>query len=62
MGEKVMVKHGSGASLFGPIWFIGWLFTIGYCHLHMVRAAFALLLWPYYLGAALGHAPINPSL
>ena len=39
----------------GPIWFIGWLFTIGYVHLHFGRAILALVIWPFYLGAALGH-------
>ena len=50
MGEKVMVKHGSGASLFGPIWFIGWLFTIGFLHLSFWKGLLALILWPYDLG------------
>jgi hypothetical protein len=36
-----------------PIWLIGWLFTIGYCGLDLVRALFAIVLWPYYLGSAL---------
>jgi hypothetical protein len=41
--------------LVGPLWFAGWLFTIGYLHLHLVRALIALLVWPYFLGTALGH-------
>jgi hypothetical protein len=42
------------SGLVGPIWFIGWLFTIGYTHLRLLRALLALILWPYYLGEALG--------
>jgi hypothetical protein len=42
------------AGLVGPIWVIGWLFTIGFCHLAFGKAVLALVLWPYYLGSALG--------
>jgi hypothetical protein len=34
----------------GAIWFIGWLFTIGYMQLNFVRGLLALIIWPYYLG------------
>jgi hypothetical protein len=47
-------RHGrAGSALAGMTWFMGWLFTIGYMHLHVVKAALALVIWPYYLGAAL---------
>ena len=36
-----------------PIWFIGWVFTIGYVNLPFWKAVFALVIWPYYLGAAI---------
>jgi len=39
--------------LSGPIWFIGWLFTIGYVHLSVGKALLAIIIWPYFLGAAL---------
>ncbi|UCF79468.1 MAG: hypothetical protein JSW03_04300 [Candidatus Eiseniibacteriota bacterium] len=42
------------ASLIGPIWFIGWLFTIAFAHLSFWKAVLALIIWPYYLGSALG--------
>lgn len=42
-----------GASLAGPLWLAGWLFTWGLLHLGMPKALFAILLWPYYLGASL---------
>lgn len=34
------------------IWFIGWLFTIGFLHLSFWRGILALLIWPYYIGVA----------
>jgi hypothetical protein len=45
--------RGSGMVL-GPIWFIGWLFTIGYLHMPFFwKGVLALIVWPYYLGSAL---------
>ncbi len=35
------------------IWFIGWLFTIGYVSLVWWKILLALVIWPYYLGSAL---------
>lgn len=37
-------------SFTGTIWFIGWLFTIGFLDLSLGRGILALVLWPYYLG------------
>jgi hypothetical protein len=34
------------------LWFIGWLFTIGFADLSVGRTLLALLLWPYYVGTA----------
>jgi hypothetical protein len=42
------------AGVMGPIWIIGWLFTIGFVHLSFGKAFLGLVLWPYYLGKALG--------
>ena len=42
------------AGIMGPLWFTGWLFTVGYLHLAVGRAILGLLLWPYYLGSSLG--------
>jgi hypothetical protein len=47
---KVVVKTHEGFS--GALWLIGWLFTWGYCHLVLPKAALALLIWPYFLGVA----------
>jgi len=55
MGDEKIVKGKMEvAGLVGPIWFIGWLFTIGYAHLSFGKAAIALIFWPYYLGSTLG--------
>jgi hypothetical protein len=42
------------AALGGPIWFIGWLFTIGYANLLWWQILLAIVIWPYFLGRALG--------
>jgi hypothetical protein len=41
------------ATLVGPIWFIGWLFTIGYANLIWWKIILAVVVWPYFLGRAL---------
>ncbi len=38
------------ASVVGPIWYLGWLFTIGLAKLSFWKALLALIIWPYYLG------------
>jgi len=42
------------AGIMGPVWFIGWLFTIGFAHLGLVKLILAVVIWPYYLGRTLG--------
>jgi hypothetical protein len=56
MGEEKRVIRGKMevAGLIGPVWFIGWLFTIGYADLSFLKGVLALILWPYYLGSVLG--------
>jgi hypothetical protein len=36
----------------GPIWFIGWLFTIAFADLAFGSALLAIVAWPWYLGQA----------
>ena len=43
------------AGLVGPLWCMGWLFTIGFTSLSFWKAVWAILVWPYYLGSALSH-------
>jgi hypothetical protein len=47
--EMVRIEqHGS----LGLIWAAGWLFTIGYLNLTFWQGVLALVIWPYYIGAA----------
>lgn len=46
-------KAGDTGVVIGPIWFIGWLFTIGFVGLSFWKAVLAIIIWPYFLGAAL---------
>jgi hypothetical protein len=50
MMERVRIEQHSGGGL---AWLVGWLFTIGSLQLSFWQGAIALLIWPYYLGAAL---------
>jgi hypothetical protein len=48
--EKIRIEQHSAAGL---LWFIGWLFTIGYLHLPFWKAVLGIVVWPYYLGVSL---------
>jgi hypothetical protein len=48
--EKIRIEHHTFA---GGFWFAMRLFTIGFLKLNFVNGVLALLLWPYFLGAAL---------
>ena len=45
---KIRVDTSGGM---GMVWFIGWLFTLGFLHLVIPKALYAIFIWPYYLGA-----------
>jgi len=45
MNKKVEV-----AGIMGPVWFMGWLFTIGFLQVTFFKGILALIIWPYYLG------------
>lgn len=55
MSETKQIRcHAEAPAAGGMLWLIGWLFTLGYLHLPFFwRGVLALLIWPYYLGAAL---------
>ncbi|MEX0644948.1 MAG: hypothetical protein WD076_06540 [Parvularculaceae bacterium] len=38
-------------SSIGILWFIGWLFTIGYLKLGFWKGALGLFVWPYFIGS-----------
>lgn len=54
MGEKNRVEGKlEVAGVMGPLWILGWLFTVGYVQLALPKALWAVVVWPYYLGQAL---------
>lgn len=50
--QRIRVEQHSASGL---LWFAGWLFTIGFLQLPFWKGVLALVLWPYYIGAALTH-------
>jgi hypothetical protein len=57
MGDDKKVVQGKMeiAGVVGPLWLIGWLFTMGFTQMTFGgKAIFAVVIWPYYLGVALG--------
>jgi len=46
--DKIKIEQHGFA---GIVWFAAWLFTIGFLHLTFWKGVFAILLWPYYIGA-----------
>jgi hypothetical protein len=52
--EKRWYHRRGAVTLAGPIWFIGWLFTIGYVNLLWWQIILGIVIWPYYLGRVLG--------
>jgi len=61
--HKIRIEQHSGHGL---VWFAGWLFTIGFLDLSFGKGLLALLVWPYYIGAAVallnGEPPQPASL
>lgn len=52
--ERIRIEQHSVA---GTFWFAAWLFTIGFLKLSFWKAVLALIVWPYYVGAALAARP-----
>jgi hypothetical protein len=52
MTEEKKFKGGgaSAGAAGGVIWFIGWLFTIGYVNLVWWKIILGIVVWPYFLG------------
>jgi hypothetical protein len=50
---KVICRSHGSSQIMGSVWFIGWLFTIGFLKLAFWKGALALIVWPYYLGVFL---------
>ncbi|GGD36509.1 hypothetical protein [Sinisalibacter lacisalsi] len=52
MAEKIIRVQNE----FGLLWFAGWLFTLGWLGLGFWKSVLALIVWPYFIGAALAAA------
>lgn len=52
--SKAHCRSTDFGALIGPIWGMGWLFTIGFLGLSFWKAVMAIVLWPYYLGVFFG--------
>jgi hypothetical protein len=37
------------------LWFVGWLFTIGFLRLSFWRGVLAVIVWPYFIGEKYAH-------
>lgn len=48
-----MASNSKGGECIGSLWFIGWLFSLGYLQLGFWKGLFVILLWPYFLGVGL---------
>jgi hypothetical protein len=44
----------STSGLAGAIWFMGWLFTIGFAKLVWWQIIVGVVIWPYFLGLTQG--------
>jgi hypothetical protein len=50
-GGNAMNK-GSAGTLGGVLWFVGWLFTIGFANLVWWKIIVGIVVWPFFLGDA----------
>jgi hypothetical protein len=44
------MSKGMGSAAGGVIWFMGWLFTIGFANLVWWKVILGIVVWPFYLG------------
>jgi hypothetical protein len=51
--ERKNWKGGGASGLAGTIWFIGWLFTIGFAKLVWWQIILGIVVWPFFLGSAI---------
>lgn len=54
MSKAIKIEQHSGL---GMIWFIGWLFSIGFLKLGFWKGLLALFVWPYFIGAHIAEEP-----
>ena len=56
---KIMGKKVEVAGIMGPVWFMGWLFTLGFLKVTFFQGLLALIIWPYYIGDFLSRIPVQ---
>ena len=44
------MNKSTGGATGAMIWFMGWLFTIGYANLVWWKIILSIVVWPFYLG------------
>ena len=49
--QKIKIEQ---HTMSGGLWIAAWLFTIGFLKLSFWQGVLAILIWPYYMGSALG--------
>lgn len=47
--EKIKIEN---HTFTGGMWIAAWLFTIGFLKLGFWQGVLAIIIWPYYIGAA----------
>jgi hypothetical protein len=57
--ENAMSRKVEVAGIMGPLWFMGWLFTIGFLKVSFFKGLLALFIWPYYIGEFLSRTQIQ---
>ncbi len=57
MMKTIKIEHHSSLCI---LWFIGWLFSIGFLKLQFWYGVLALLAWPYFLGAHFAEPGVTP--
>ncbi len=58
MNKPVKIEQHSGL---GVLWFIGWLFSVGFLKLGFWKGFLALFIWPYFIGAHLADSARQTS-
>ncbi len=56
LGKKkglCMNIHVEKHSIAGSLWFMGWLFSIGFLNLGFWQGVLGIVVWPYFLGGQL---------
>ncbi len=47
MSKPIKIEQHSGL---GMVWFIGWLFSVGFLKMGFWKGLLALFIWPYFFG------------